>query len=454
MPVVARVASSNPAAYDYLVDSIAEWPDQGTLSQWMRGAGFTRVAYRNLTAGIVALHRGRKPADPASAPRRRTTGASTAPRLRRLTPVSLDLTDRLRSDPGSSPRPPQQHPELVARARREALRLQRGAALRRRGRDGLESVEDGLLAEMPFADDLADVASRYLLEAGGKRVRPMLTLLTAQLGDGQQPSVITAAEAIEITHLASLYHDDVMDEAQMRRGVPSAQTVWGNSVAILTGDLLFARASKLDREPRRARDRPAGRHVRAALPRPAARDDRPARRRRPDRALHPGARRQDRVADRGGRPDGRGLLGRPGRVPQPVAGVRREDRRRLPAHRRRHRPVGRGRDDRQDAPAPTCAPASPRCRCSTCASRRRPMRTPPTCSAASSAMSTPPTTATTPSFAAAVAELREHDGHPRRPSTRRTAGRARPSPRSRRCPTGPVKKALTRFADTIVERSS
>ena len=92
---------------------------------------------------------------------------------------------------------------------------------------------------------MADVTSRYLLEAGGKRIRPVLTLLTAQLGEGNNPSVITAAQAVEITHLASLYHDDVMDEAEMRRGVPSAQNVWGNSVAILTGDLLFARASKL-----------------------------------------------------------------------------------------------------------------------------------------------------------------------------------------------------------------
>ena len=110
---------------------------------------------------------------------------------------------------------------------------------------GLEKVEEGLLREVSFADDMADVTSRYLLEAGGKRIRPVLTLLTAQLGDGAIDDVITAAQAIEITHLASLYHDDVMDEAEMRRGVPSAQSVWGNSVAILTGDLLFARASKL-----------------------------------------------------------------------------------------------------------------------------------------------------------------------------------------------------------------
>lgn len=111
--------------------------------------------------------------------------------------------------------------------------------------EGLAVVEEGLVREMSFADNLADVTSRYLLDAGGKRVRPTLALLIAQLGDGNTDAVIAAAQSIEITHLASLYHDDVMDEAQMRRGVPSAQSVWGNSVAILTGDLLFARASKL-----------------------------------------------------------------------------------------------------------------------------------------------------------------------------------------------------------------
>lgn len=111
--------------------------------------------------------------------------------------------------------------------------------------DGIERVEAGLIREVSFADSIADVSTRYLLQAGGKRVRPMLTLLTAQLGAGITDDVVTAAQAIEITHLGSLYHDDVMDDSDRRRGVPSAQTVWGNSVAILTGDLLFARASQL-----------------------------------------------------------------------------------------------------------------------------------------------------------------------------------------------------------------
>lgn len=111
--------------------------------------------------------------------------------------------------------------------------------------DGLDLVESGLLAQVTFADNLADVTARYLFDAGGKRIRPTLALLTAQLGKGNTPEVVIAAQAIEITHLASLYHDDVMDEAVVRRGVPSVQSVWGNSVAILTGDLLFARAGRL-----------------------------------------------------------------------------------------------------------------------------------------------------------------------------------------------------------------
>ena len=111
--------------------------------------------------------------------------------------------------------------------------------------DGLDRIETKLAEELRVTDALADATSRYLYEAGGKRVRPMLALLTAQLGEGATEDVITAATALEMTHLGSLYHDDVMDGAEIRRGVPSAQAVWGNNVAILTGDLLFSRASVL-----------------------------------------------------------------------------------------------------------------------------------------------------------------------------------------------------------------
>ncbi|MGO1316747.1 MAG: polyprenyl synthetase family protein [Cellulomonadaceae bacterium] len=107
----------------------------------------------------------------------------------------------------------------------------------------LAVVEERLRDVVTNTDALADRASRHLVNAGGKRLRPLLTLLCAQLGEGQRPEVIDAAVVVELTHLATLYHDDVMDSAPLRRGAPAAHEVWGNSVAILTGDLLFARAS-------------------------------------------------------------------------------------------------------------------------------------------------------------------------------------------------------------------
>jgi heptaprenyl diphosphate synthase len=112
-------------------------------------------------------------------------------------------------------------------------------------RSGLAAVESRLRDAVHQADPLADEASRHLVSAGGKRVRPLLTLLAAHLGDHERPQVVEAAVVVELTHLATLYHDDVMDSAPMRRGAPSAHEVWGNTVAILTGDLLFARASTI-----------------------------------------------------------------------------------------------------------------------------------------------------------------------------------------------------------------
>jgi len=96
-------------------------------------------------------------------------------------------------------------------------------------------------SEYPFVDETA----HHLVAAGGKRLRPLLTLLTAQFGDSNAEGVIAAAVACEITHLATLYHDDVMDEAPLRRGVESANMRWGNTIAILTGDFLFAKSSDL-----------------------------------------------------------------------------------------------------------------------------------------------------------------------------------------------------------------
>ncbi|KQP63381.1 polyprenyl synthetase family protein [Nocardioides sp. Leaf285] len=89
-------------------------------------------------------------------------------------------------------------------------------------------------------------AARHLLEAGGKRFRPLLVLLAAETGPHPEAAeVLTAACVVEITHLGSLYHDDVMDEADLRRGADSANARWDNLVAILTGDFLFARSSEL-----------------------------------------------------------------------------------------------------------------------------------------------------------------------------------------------------------------
>jgi len=109
----------------------------------------------------------------------------------------------------------------------------------------LERVEAALLKATEHTDPIASVAARHLVEAGGKRMRPVLVLLAAQFGDADNQDVIDAAVVVELTHLATLYHDDVMDNAPTRRGVATAQNIWGNNVAILTGDLLFARASQI-----------------------------------------------------------------------------------------------------------------------------------------------------------------------------------------------------------------
>ncbi|HEV2255583.1 MAG TPA: polyprenyl synthetase family protein [Streptosporangiaceae bacterium] len=109
--------------------------------------------------------------------------------------------------------------------------------------DDLARVEASLLQTSHPGDELFAEASRHSIAAGGKRFRALLVLLAAQFGDPNDPRVIQAAVAIELTHLATLFHDDVMDEAEVRRGHPSVNSRWSNSVAILTGDFLFAQAS-------------------------------------------------------------------------------------------------------------------------------------------------------------------------------------------------------------------
>jgi heptaprenyl diphosphate synthase len=112
-------------------------------------------------------------------------------------------------------------------------------------RSGLDAVESLLRASVKSDYPFVTETSQHLVAAGGKRFRPLLVLLAAQFGDSAAPGVVPAAVVVELTHLATLYHDDVMDEAMLRRGAASANSRWGNTVAILTGDFLFARASDI-----------------------------------------------------------------------------------------------------------------------------------------------------------------------------------------------------------------
>ena len=110
---------------------------------------------------------------------------------------------------------------------------------------GLIKVEDVLRTVVRSDVEFVNQAALHLVKAGGKRFRPLFTLLSAQFADGGTDDVITAAAAVELVHLATLYHDDVMDEATMRRGAKSVNARWDNTIAILTGDFLFAHASGL-----------------------------------------------------------------------------------------------------------------------------------------------------------------------------------------------------------------
>ncbi|MBS4102226.1 polyprenyl synthetase family protein [Tsukamurella paurometabola] len=110
-------------------------------------------------------------------------------------------------------------------------------------RADLARVEQVIADGIAEADGCVIEEALHLFQAGGKRFRPMFTILSGRIGGTPSEQVITAAAAMELTHLATLYHDDVMDEADTRRGAPSANAKWGNSIAILAGDYLFARAS-------------------------------------------------------------------------------------------------------------------------------------------------------------------------------------------------------------------
>ncbi|HRW20002.1 MAG TPA: polyprenyl synthetase family protein [Dermatophilaceae bacterium] len=118
-------------------------------------------------------------------------------------------------------------------------------ALAERLEAGLAEVNALLERRVDHDDPFVAEASGHLLAAGGKRFRPLLTLLAAEACGAVNEQVVAAAAGVELTHLASLYHDDVMDDATVRRGVPSANAAYDNTVAILVGDLLFGTASEI-----------------------------------------------------------------------------------------------------------------------------------------------------------------------------------------------------------------
>jgi heptaprenyl diphosphate synthase len=118
-------------------------------------------------------------------------------------------------------------------------------ALEREIRARLDEVEAALEKAVRADSDMLAETARYLLMAGGKRFRPMLLLLAGYFGDPADPRLIPGSVSIELVHQATLYHDDVIDEADARHGVKSANVRWDNTVAILTGDYLFARASEI-----------------------------------------------------------------------------------------------------------------------------------------------------------------------------------------------------------------
>lgn len=119
-------------------------------------------------------------------------------------------------------------------------------ALAARLRERMAEVEVALAGHVVSRAGFVSETASHLMSAGGKRFRPLLVLLAAETGDRPEAAeVITAACVVELTHLASLYHDDVMDEAELRRGAVSANARWDNHVAILTGDFLFSKSSEL-----------------------------------------------------------------------------------------------------------------------------------------------------------------------------------------------------------------
>ena len=260
-------------------------------------------------------------------------------------------------------------------------------------RGGLAEVEKQLVAELSAGEDFLTEAALHLVSAGGKRFRPLFTLLTAQVGPNPDAGeVFTAATVVELVHLATLYHDDVMDEATMRRGAPSANARWGNSVAILAGDYLFAHASRLvstlgPEAVRVIADTFAELVTGQMRETVGARGEHD-----PVEHYLEGDLGEDGLADRRLRPLRRHLLRRPRRSGHPARGTRQHRRHRVPDLRRHHRHLLGIRPVRQDA---RHRPARGRAHAADAATRcARRARRPTGCGCCSTGPS--PTTTTSP----------------------------------------------------------
>ena len=114
--------------------------------------------------------------------------------------------------------------------------------------ENLEELENRLIQISSSSDSFLTEISQYLISAGGKRFRPLIALLAGELGDGDSKKVIDAGVSVELIHLGSLYHDDVIDDASTRRGVVSTNKKWNSTLSILAGDYLLARSSELAAE--------------------------------------------------------------------------------------------------------------------------------------------------------------------------------------------------------------
>jgi octaprenyl-diphosphate synthase len=111
--------------------------------------------------------------------------------------------------------------------------------------DTLSLVETTLRAQLPSQAELIEPLGEHVLSSGGKRMRPALLILTAELCGYTGPRRVQIAAALELLHTATLVHDDVVDMSDLRRGRPSANAIWGNRRAVLAGDFFYARASSM-----------------------------------------------------------------------------------------------------------------------------------------------------------------------------------------------------------------